>query len=407
MTELILILGLVAGIYMAWNIGANDVANAMASAVGAKAITLRQAVIIGGVLDFLGASLIGSQVTSTIRKSIIDANVITDPKVMMLGLLASLLAAAFWVFFSTWSQFPVSTTHSIVGAMLGFGIVAGGPGAIQWGKIVTIVISWLVSPIFAGLLGYLIFQLIRRKILQKTESFVTALRWTPLFAGTTIFIVLISLITKTPLGEKLGIGAVTGLIVSGVSAIIFGLLSMRWMARTIHVVEEAGVEVIFKRLQIFTSCYVALAHGANDVANAVGPVAGIYIIFTMGSLEQAAPVPWFLLMFGGFFIMLGVLTWGYKVIETVGSKITVLTNTRGFAVDFGTATSVLIASKIGLPVSTTHAAVGAVVGVGLAGGLAAVDLRVIWKIVLYWVITLPLSALPAMLLYKILAWIFL
>lgn len=407
MFEIILVLGILAGAYMAWNIGANDVANAMASAVGAKAITLRQAVIIGGVLDFVGATVIGSHVTSTILHKILEARVIADPQVMMLGLLASLLSAAFWVFFATWSQFPVSTTHSVIGAVVGFGIIAGGLGAIQWGKIIVIILSWIISPIFAGLLAYLIFVVIRSSILRRPEPFLSALKLAPIFLGSTIFIILISLLTKTPLGENLHIGVRFGLILSLAVATVMGVGARSWLSRTIKQVEEAGVEEIFKKFQILTSCYVALAHGANDVANAVGPVAGIYIIFKTGALTETIPVPMFLLVLGGIFIAIGVCTWGYKVIETLGSRITTLTNTRGFSVDFGTATSVLIASKMGLPVSTTHAAVGAVIGVGLAGGLAAVDFKVVGKITLYWLITLPLAAVPCMVIFKILEAIFL
>lgn len=408
METIVLILGGLAGIYMAWNIGANDVANGMASAVGAKAITLRQAVFIGGILDFVGATFVGSHVTTTIRQSILDPTVVTDPQVVMLGLLAALLSAAFWVFFATWSGLPVSTTHSIVGAIVGFGIVEGGLSAIKWVQISAIVLSWVISPFFAGLLAALIFAFIRKKILRNDRAFFTALRWTPFFAGMTIFIVMISLLMKTPLGEKLAIGARTGILVSLICAVVSGFIARRWMEKTIHkTIEEEGVEEIFKRFQIFTSCYVALAHGANDVANAIGPLAGIYAIYVTRSVTQTTEVPTALLATGGLFIAIGVFTWGYKVIETLGSGITTLTNTRAFAVDFGTATSVLVASKMGLPVSTTHAAVGAIVGVGLVGGLAAVDFKVVWKIMLYWVITLPLAALPTMLIFKILKTIFL
>ena len=408
MTEIILILGIAAGIYMAWNIGANDVANGMASAVGAGAITLRQAVVIGGVLDFVGATFIGSHVTTTIRKSIVDMTVVTQPETMMLGLLAALLAAAFWVFFSTWSEFPVSTTHSIVGAMVGFGVVEGGLSAIHWGKLLAIALSWIVSPIFAGMLAFFIFGFIRRKIMRHPRAFLMGLRWTPFFLGGTVLVMAASLLTKTALAQRLHIQPSTGMLVSVVLAVVLGVAGREWMRRTvIRKVEEEGVEEIFRRFQVFTSCYVALAHGANDVANAIGPVAGIYAIYMTASVAQEAPVPLFLLAAGGLFIAVGVFTWGYKVIQTVGSRITTLTNTRGFAVDFGTATSVLVASKIGLPVSTTHAAVGAVVGVGLAGGIAAVDFKVVWKIMLYWVITLPLAALPTMVIFKILKFIFL
>lgn len=407
MAETILILAYLAGMYMAWNIGANDVANGMASPVAANAITLRQAVIIAAILDFIGAAFIGSHVTSTICNSIIKVEQIPDLQLTMLGLLSALFSAALWIFIATWKELPVSTTHAIVGAMVGFGVVAGGFRAVQWLQIIPIVLSWIISPFFAGLLAYVIFSFIRKKILQNPHLFTTALRWTPLFAGATIFIVLLSLITKTPLGTRLGIDVNGGFFLSTLLAIIGGWLARKWMEKTVRKAEEEGVEEIFRRLQLSTACYVSLAHGANDVANAIGPLMGIYMIYKTNTILQNAEVPFSLLAIGGLFIALGVLTWGYRVIETIGKKITVLNNTRGFAVDFGTATSVLIASKLGLPVSTTHAAVGAVIGVGLAGGLAAVDFKMVWKITLYWIITLPLAAIPTMIIFKILQAIFL
>ena len=402
MTLTILILGIAAGLYMAWNIGANDVANGMASAVGAKAITLRQAVYIAGILDFVGAAFIGSHVTSAIRNNIVDPSVLNDPHTVALGLLAALLAASFWVFFATWKQLPVSTTHSVVGAMIGFGLITGGVAVIQWAKVLLIALSWIISPFIASLIAYLMFRFIRNRILSRPDMFVKALRWSPIFVGLTFFVIVLSLLLKTPLGSSLGIGLGTGTLVSLVIAIALGGLGRFFIQKTILKRGEEGVEQIFRRLQILTACYVALAHGANDVANAMGPLAGIYIIYVTHAVSPEVPVPFFLLAFGGLGIALGVVTWGHRVIETVGMKITHLTNTRGFSVDFATATCVLVASKLGLPVSTTHAAVGAVVGVGLARGMDAVDFRVVGKICVYWVVALPVAALTCMIFYKIL-----
>lgn len=407
MFDSLLILAILGGMYMAWNIGANDVANGMASPVAAKAITLRQAVVLGGVLDFVGAAFIGSHVTSTICSGILDSGCISSPDKMSLGLLAALIASGFWIFVATWKELPVSTTHAIIGAMVGIGIVTGGFGAVRWKVIVPIVVSWILSPVFSGLLSYLVFAAIRKKILTRRRVFRAGLRWTPVFAGATVVVVIVSLISKTPIGVRLGVGFGTGLAVALVLGAVIGFIMKVWMRKVVRAFEEDGVEEIFRHLQVFTACYVSLAHGANDVANAIGPVVGIYMIYTTGSLGTSAQVPFFLLAGGGVFIAIGVLTWGYKVIETIGHKITALNNTRGYSVDFGTATSVLIASKLGLPVSTTHAAVGAVIGVGLAGGLAAVDFKVVWKITLYWVVTLPLAAIPAMLIYKVLEAIYL
>jgi PiT family inorganic phosphate transporter len=406
MTPAILILGIAAGLYMAWNIGANDVANAMAAPVGAKAITLRQAVFIAGILDFVGAVFIGSHVTSAIRKNIVDPSVLSDPHTVALGLLAALLAASFWVFFATWRQLPVSTTHSVVGAMIGFGLITGGVAVIQWAKVLLIVLSWIVSPFIASLIAYLMFRFLRNRILSRPDMFVKALRWSPFFVGLTFFIIALSLMMKTPLGSSLGIGLGTGTLMSLGIAIALGGIGRLVIQKTIFQRGEEGVEQIFRRLQVLTACYVALAHGANDVANAMGPLAGIYIIYVTHAVSPEVPVPFFLLAFGGFGIALGVVTWGHRVIETVGMKITHLTNTRGFSVDFATATCVLVASKLGLPVSTTHAAVGAVVGVGLARGMDAVDFRVVGKICVYWVITLPVAALTCMLFYKLLETVF-
>jgi PiT family inorganic phosphate transporter len=402
MTLTILILGIGAGLYMAWNIGANDAANGMASAVGAKAITLRQAVFIAAILDFVGAAFIGSHVTSTIRTDIVDPSILNDPNTVALGLLAALLSAGFWVFFSTWRQLPVSTTHSIVGAMIGFGLITGGVSVVCWGKVLAIALSWIVSPLFAILLAFLMFGFLKNRILSKPDLFVRALRWSPFFVGLTFFIICLSLIMKTPLGSRLGIGPGTGTAISFAIAVMLGACGRWIIQKTISQAGEEGVEEIFRRLQVLTSCYVALAHGANDVANAMGPLAGIYIIYVTRAVSPDVPVPFFLLALGGVGIALGVVIWGYRVIETLGTKITTLNNTRGFSVDFGTATCVLIASKLGLPVSTTHAAVGAVVGVGLAGGMAAVDFRVVWRICIYWLVTLPVAALTCMIFYKIL-----
>ncbi|MEJ5299964.1 MAG: inorganic phosphate transporter [Thermodesulforhabdaceae bacterium] len=406
----VLILGFFAGAYMAWNIGANDVANGMASPVGAKAITLRQALIIGAILDFSGAVLLGAHVTSTITKGIIDLEAVSfAPQVLMLGFLAALLSASFWVFVSTWCQYPVSTTHSIVGALIGVGLMEGGLRAIHWGKLGFIVMSWIVSPVFAGVVAFLIFVSIRRLILRSYDVFDQTVKWSPLFGGITFFVVLVSIFLGTSFGARFKYVASVGVLVALIVAISVGFAIQIWAKRMLKAGTKTGnpAEDVFRKLQIFTACYVAFAHGANDVANAVGPLAAIYAIYKTGMITSKTVVPFWMLAIGGGFIALGVFMWGHKVIETVGHKITELNNTRGYAVDFGTATSVLVASKLGLPVSTTHAAVGAVVGVGLAGGMAAVDLGVVWRIISYWVATIPLSAIPAMIIFKLLKFIFL
>lgn len=397
----ILIAGYILGFYMAWNIGANDVANSMASAVGAKAITVRQAVFIAGILNVVGAVFIGSHVTNTIRKGIVSTEILADPHIALIGAFSALLSAALWVSFATWKSLPVSTTHSIVGAMVGFGIMAGGFSVIKWGKLAAVVLSWVISPVFSLVIAFVMFKLIIKIILSRKDSFAWALKLSPFFIGIAVFIVVLSFLFKTPLGKTLAMGNLTALLLALIVAIIFGFAGMKLLSRFVQERKD-GAEAIFKRIQIGTSCYVALAQGANDVANAIGPLAVIYFLVKTGSVGAEVPVPVFLLLFGGIGIAFGISMAGARVMETVGKKITTLTNTRGFSVDFAAATTVLIASKMGLPVSTTHAAVGGVLGVGLARGLEAVNFRIIIKIMLYWVLTVPISAITSMIIFKIL-----
>ena len=397
----ILIAGYILGFYMAWNIGANDVANSMASAVGAKAITVRQAVFIAGILNVVGAVFIGSHVTNTIRKGIVSTEILADPHIALIGALSALLAAALWVSFATWKSLPVSTTHSIVGAMIGFGIMAGGFSVIKWGKLAAVVLSWVISPVFSLIIAFVMFKFIVKIILSKKDPFAWSLKLSPFFIGIAVFIVVLSFLFKTPLGKTLAMGNLTALFLSLIIAIIFGFAGGGLLSRFIRD-RKAGAEAIFKRIQIGTSCYVALAQGSNDVANAIGPLAVIYFLVKTGGVGAEVPVPVFLLLFGGIGIAFGISMAGARVMETVGKKITTLTNTRGFSVDFAAATTVLVASKMGLPVSTTHAAVGGVLGVGLARGLEAVNFRIIIKIMIYWVLTVPISALTSMIIFKIL-----
>jgi PiT family inorganic phosphate transporter len=403
---IILIVGYVFGFYMAWNIGANDVANSMASAVGAKAITIRQAVLIAGVLNLVGAVFIGSHVTNTIRKGIVSTEVMADPHTALIGALAALLAAALWVSFATWKSLPVSTTHSIVGAMIGFGIMAGGVSVINWGKLAAVVMSWVISPIFSMLLAYLMFKLIIKLILSRQDTFTAALRLSAAFIAIACFVVVLSFLFKTPLGKRLALSGATALVLALVCATAMGLLGRALLKRFLPPSARAGAEGIFRRIQIGTSCYVALAQGANDVANAIGPLAVIYFLVKTGGVGAKVPVPVVLLFFGGVGIACGISMAGYRVMDTIGTKITTLTNTRGFSVDFAAATTVLAASKMGLPVSTTHAAVGGVLGVGIARGIEAVNFRVVIQIMIYWVLTVPAAALTSMVIFKLLEMIF-
>ena len=402
---IVLVIGYVFGFYMAWNIGANDVANSMASAVGAKAITIRQAILIAGILNIVGAVFIGSHVTDTIRKGIVSTDILTDPRMALIGALAALLASALWVSFATWKSLPVSTTHSIVGAMTGFGIMAGGFSVINWGKLGGVVLSWIVSPVFSLIIAYVMFKLIVRLILSRKAAFAWGMRLSPVFIGLACFVVVLSFLFKTPLGNTLALSSGAAVLTALMLAVILGFLGKWILGHVLGERLENGVEEIFRRIQIGTSCYVALAQGANDVANAIGPLAVIYFLVKTGNVAAKVPVPFFLLLFGGIGIACGIAMAGHRVMDTLGNKITTLTNTRGFSVDFAAATTVLAASKMGLPVSTTHAAVGGVLGVGLAHGFEAVNFAIVLQIMIYWVLTVPAAALTSMVIFKILEFI--
>jgi len=399
---IILIVGYIFGFYMAWNIGANDVANSMASSVGAKAITIRQAIFIAAALNILGATFIGSHVTNTIRKGIVSTQILTDPNLALIGALSALLAAALWVSFATWKSLPVSTTHSIVGAMIGFGIMAGGPGVINWAKLGAVVMSWIISPIFSLVIAFVIFKIIVRFILSREKALAAALRLSPIFIGSTFLVVVLSFLFKTPLGKSLSIGTPMALTLSLAISAALGFMGRGLINHFLLRRGNGTVEEIFRRIQIGTACYMALAQGANDVANAIGPLAVIYFLVKTGSVGEKVPVPVFLLLFGGVGIACGIWMAGSRVMTTMGTKITTLTNTRGFSVEFAAATTVLVASKMGLPVSTTHAAVGGVMGVGLARGIEAVNFRIVLQIMLYWILTVPAAAATSMILFLIL-----
>ena len=326
----------------------------------------------------------------------------SDPHVALIGALSALLAAALWVSFATWKSLPVSTTHSIVGAMIGFGIMAGGFSVINWGKLAAVVASWVISPVLSLIIAFVMFKVIVRIILVKNDSFVRALKMSPVFIGMTAFVVVLSFLFKTPLGKKLSIDTWIALLVAFICAILIGYAGRLLIRRFVGSDKGNGTEEIFRKIQIGTSCYVALAQGANDVANAIGPLAVIYFLVKTGNVGAKVPVPAFLLLFVGVGIAAGIGMAGHRVMDTIGTKITTLTNTRGFSVDFAAASTVLLASKLGLPVSTTHAAVGGVLGVGLAGGIEAVHFGIVLQIMLYWVLTVPAAAITSMVIFKIL-----
>ncbi|MDL2314089.1 inorganic phosphate transporter [Desulfovibrio sp. OttesenSCG-928-C14] len=411
---IVLALSIAAGFLMAFSLGANDVANSMAAAVGAKAVTIRQAVVIAAVLNCVGSIFLGAEVASTISRGIINPDVIDDHFLLMLGMFAALLSSGLWVLIATLTGLPVSSTHSIVGSILGLGLVLGGPDVVQWKVMIGIVLAWILSPFTGAVISYFIFVHIRRTILWSRDMLKGALRWMPFWLGLTLVLIFLSLLYKTPMGKKWDLGWGVGLLcaaaIMGLVLILgkklFPALIRKNQRKNPDDSKEEQVDGMFRRMQLCTSCYVALSQGANDVANAIGPVAAIYLIAREHRLTSAVEVPLWLLILGGAGIALGIFFLGHKVMATVGERITKMNNSRGFAVAFGAATTVLMASNLGMPVSTTHASVGSVVGVGLARGFAAVDFRVLGKIVLYWVLTVPIAAFSCILIFTLLRWTF-
>ena len=402
-----LVLAIVFGFYMTWGIGANDVANAMGTSVGSGAVTVKQAIIIAAIFEFAGAFIAGGNVTSTIRKGIVDPSSLVDqPEILVFGMLAALLAAAVWLMVASWRGWPVSTTHSIVGALIGFAVAGIGLDAVHWGKVGQIAASWVISPALGGFLAFLLMMSIRKVILNTEHPFESAKRWGPAYVFLVGFI--ISLVTMFKGLKHLKLELTTSESFFG--AVIFGLILafISWvLMRKIQVDKEAdrdyhfaSVEKIFVPMMVFTACAMAFAHGSNDVANGIGPLAAVVsIIKSGGDVAQKAALPLWILIMGGTGIVIGLATLGYKVMQTIGTRITQLTPSRGFCATLAAASTVVLASRIGLPVSTTHIAVGAVIGVGLARGVGAIDLRVIGGIVVSWLVTLPVGGILAALFF--------
>ncbi len=375
----------------------------MATSVGSGALTLRKAIIVAAVFEFAGAFLAGGEVTSTIRKGIVDAGLLTNtPELLVYGMLAALLAAGLWLLVASRLGWPVSTTHSIVGSIVGFAVVGIGLDAVHWGKVGSIVMSWVVSPLLAGLLAYLLFMSVYVLILNRADPFREAKRFVPLYMFLTGFV--ISLITMLKGLKHVGLEltaaqSVSLALVVGVIVMALGALLIRRIQPDAGVDREfhfANVERVFAVLMVFTACAMAFAHGSNDVANAVGPVAAVISVVENGGVVGAtAPMPPWVLLLGGGGIVLGLAMLGRRVMATVGTGITELTPSRGFACELAAAATVVLASGTGLPISTTHTLVGAVLGVGMARGIAALNLRVVRTIFVSWVVTLPAGALLA------------
>lgn len=410
LTLIVLILAIIAAIYMAWNIGANDVANSMGTSVGSGALTLKRAIIIAGIFEFLGAVLVGKHVTNTISKGIVSPAAL-DPNVLMIGMLASLIGAALWVTIATYFGLPVSTTHSIVGAVMGFVMVVN-MALIHWDVVARIVASWVISPLSGAFIAYLIFLTLKKTVLGKEDPIKEAKMVAPFFIFLTAMTITMSIIYKGLKNLDLDLGLETSIVVStitGVIAALIGYAALRRYEGTYASEEDKyrKLEHFFIYLQVMTAASVAFAHGANDVANAVGPLVTIVNIYNGIEIGESVTIPLWVLVLGGFGIVLGISTWGYKVIYTIGSKITDITPTRGFSAELSTAFTVLVFSKLGMPISTSHVIVGSVLGVGIARGLATVDYRVVKNIIYSWLLTIPVAMAFSAGIFILIKWIFL
>ncbi len=409
-----IVLAIVFGVFMTWGIGANDVANAMGTSVGSGAITIKTAIIIAAIFEFAGAGIAGGNVTKTIRKSIVDPSSIADqPEILVMGMLAALLAAGCWLAIASTRGWPVSTTHSIIGALVGFAIAAMGFDAVQWGKIGQIVASWVVSPLLGGGIAFALMISIQRLIFNSDQPYQSAVRWGPVYVflvGFTISLVTLfkglkHLNIELSVSMSFVVAAVIGLVIAAVGAALIRRVEIDAEAdRTFHF---ASVERVFAPMIIFTACAMAFAHGSNDVANGIGPLAAVYgLVKSGGELAQKTDMPIWILVIGGAGIVTGLATYGYRVMATIGTQITELTPTRGFCATLAAAITVVLASRTAMPVSTTHIAVGAVMGVGLARGIAAINLQVIRNIFISWIVTLPAGGVLAALFYFVLKGIF-
>ena len=398
---ILIVLAVMFGLYMTWGIGANDVANAMGTSVGSGALSVKQAIIIAAIFEFAGAFLAGGHVTKTIRKGIIDPTTVIDqPEILVWGMLSALIAAAIWLTVASWLGWPVSTTHSIIGAIVGFAIVGIGVEAVNWPKIGTIVLSWLVSPIVGGALSFFLMISIQKLILDTEKPLINAKRYAPYYVFLVGFVISLVTLFKGLKHLDIDLSVAQSFIFSGILALILTIISYFLInkidAPSGESVREQfkQVEKIFGILMIFSASAMAFAHGSNDVANGIGPMAAVIsIVDSGGEVVQKSDLPIWILFVGGLGIVIGLSTLGYRVMLTIGTKITELVPTRGFSAELAAAATVVIASRTGIPVSTTQIAVGAVMGVGLARGIGALDLRVIGGIMMSWVITLPVGAI--------------
>tara|TARA_R110000868_G_scaffold10639_4_gene51659 strand:- start:62799 stop:64049 length:1251 start_codon:yes stop_codon:yes gene_type:complete len=411
--SILMTLAVVFGAFMAWGIGANDVANAMGTSVGSKALTIKQALCVAAVFELAGCLLAGGQVTDTIRKGIINPAMFThDPQLLVYGMLASLLAAGTWLLIATQRGWPVSTTHSIIGAIIGFALINFGPHAVEWGELTGIVSSWVISPLIAGFIAFVIFMSIQKFIFNTSDPFARAKKITPIYIFFVAFVITMVTVNKglahmnlhITFAESIPLAAAFSLFIAFLGGLL--LRRIKPSGKDKRFAHFADVEKIFAVLMIFSACSMAFAHGSNDVANAIGPLAAVVSILQTGAVVAKATLPFWILLIGGLGIVVGLATYGYKVMATIGKNITELTPSRGFSAEVAAASTIVLSSGTGLPVSTTQVLVGAVLGVGFARGIGALNLRVIRNIFMSWVVTLPAGAILAAIFYWILQAIF-
>ena len=402
------------GFFMAWGIGANDVANAMGTSVGSKAITIKQAIIIAMIFEFAGSYLAGGEVTNTIRSGIINPHYfINIPQYLVYGMLASLLAAGTWLVLASALGWPVSTTHSIVGAIIGFASFGVSPDAVEWGKVSGIVGSWIITPAISGILAYITFQSVQKLIFDTSDPLRNAKRFVPYYMGLAAFVIALVTLKKGLSHIGLNMTNVESYTIAFTIAVLVSILGMLIISRlkldpkADKESHFANVERVFAILMIMTACCMAFAHGSNDVANAIGPLAAIVSIVNSGGIiASQSPLVWWILPLGGLGIVLGLAIFGHRVMKTIGSHITHLTPSRGFAAELSAASTVVIASGTGLPISTTQTLVGAVLGVGMARGIAAINMGVVRNIVISWIVTLPAGAALSIVFFYIIKGIF-
>ena len=456
------------GLYMAWNIGANDVSNAMGTSVGSKALTLQKAVILAGILEFAGAFLMGANVSSTIQQGIVDPSFFNlQPMIFAVGMSGSLLATGIWINVASYLHLPISTTHAIIGAVLGFGLAIGGFNAIHWEQLGYITLSWLTAPIISAVIAYFVFELIQKKILFSFNPLNSARRLAPYLTAIVLLSFSFNIFYKGYPKLGLNFSLIEALLISSTIGLVAALLSLLYIRKfpkqvktnqlispqNAYDLEKAvkhlqktklssagpvyekssellkelkklsfevkkeikfsesseqylNVEKIFSFLQIISACLVAFAHGSNDVANAIGPVAAVLQVINKKVIPETFTISPIILFVGGIGMVIGLSTWGWRVIETIGKKITELTPTRGFTAEISSALTIIVASKLGMPISTTHALVGAILGVGLARGLRSINLRTLKDILLSWFVTIPLCAILSIIIFYILKFIF-